>query len=167
MADVSKLLAGYAAGIREHLRVYLETDGKEAYYRDMSHVGGDPKTITLILKTVGRKSGKTRLAPLLFNYWRDEIVIVGSKGGSDEHPAWFHNLKAAETVDVQVRDKRYRCKWRIAEGAERAKIWPFMVDYYPEYRSYQARTEREIPVVVLTPVEELKEKFVLESSEEG
>ena len=166
MSDISEFLTEVSAGIKEHLRLYIETDGKEGYYKDMSHhpEGGDPKSITLVLRTIGRKTGRTLLAPLLYNHWKDEFVIVASKGGGDENPGWFYNVTAADMVDVQVKNRRYRCAWRIAAGAERARIWSFMVDYYPPYRTYQARTKREIPVLILTPVEELQEKFVLGSA---
>jgi deazaflavin-dependent oxidoreductase (nitroreductase family) len=166
MADVNAFFAEWAAEIKEHLQTYIRTDGKEGYYRDMSGApgGGDPKSITLILRTRGRKSGETRLAPLLYNHWKDDFVIVASKAGADEHPSWFLNMTAAKAVDVQIKNRRYRCTWRVSEGDERAKIWPFMVDYYPPFDTYQARTQREIPVVVLTPVEEIEEKFELGSS---
>jgi deazaflavin-dependent oxidoreductase (nitroreductase family) len=166
MANVNGFFAEVAAQIKEHLQTYIKTDGKEGYYRDLSGApgGGDPKSITLILRTRGRKSGETRLTPLLYNHWKDEFVIVASKAGADEHPAWFLNMTAAKAVDVQIKNRRYRCTWRVSEGAERAKIWPFMVGYYPPFHAYQARTQREIPVVVLTPVEEIEEKFELGSS---
>jgi deazaflavin-dependent oxidoreductase (nitroreductase family) len=163
MADVSKFLAAAAPGIKQHLRRYIETDGADGYYRDMSAGGGNSRSTTLILKTIGRKSGRVLLAPLLFNVWKSEWVIVASKAGNDAHPGWFYNLTAADEVAVQVRDKRYRCKWRIAEGAEREAVWSFMVDYYPPYRDYQSRTTRQIPVVVLTPLAEIPERFVLEA----
>ena len=166
MADMTEFLITVAPGIKQHLKAYIESDGKEGYYADMSGnpEGGDPKSITLVLKTIGRKTGRELLAPLLYNHWKDEFLIVASKGGSDVHPGWYYNLTAADHVDVQVRDRRWRCTWRIAEGKERERMWPYMADYYPPYYTYQSRTDREIPVVVLTPVEELKEKFVLGDS---
>jgi deazaflavin-dependent oxidoreductase (nitroreductase family) len=161
MADMTEFLKEVAAGIEDHLRLYIQTDGgDEAYYRDMGPLGGDPKTKTLVLKTLGRKSGKPQLAPLIYNTWGDGFIIVASKGGADSQPAWFYNITAAETVTVQVRDKRYRCTWRIAEGVERETLWRFMSGYYPPYLEYQARTDREIPVVLLTPVAEDSEPFV-------
>jgi deazaflavin-dependent oxidoreductase (nitroreductase family) len=164
MADVSKLLTAVAPGIKQHLRRYIETDGADGYYRDMSEGGGSPRSTTLVLKTVGRKSGRSLLAPLLFSTWKGEWVIVASKAGADTHPGWFYNLTAADEVAVQVKDKRYRCKWRIAEGAERQEIWPFMVEFYPPYHAYQSSTTREIPVVVLTPVAEIPERFAIEGA---
>jgi deazaflavin-dependent oxidoreductase (nitroreductase family) len=166
MANVDGFFAEMAAEINEHLQTYIKTDGKEGYYRDLSGApgGGDPKSVTLILRTRGRKSGEIRLTPLLYNHWKDEFVIVASKAGADEHPAWFLNMTAAKAVDVQIKNRRYRCTWRVSEGSERATIWPFMVDYYPPFNAYQARTQREIPVVVLTPGEEIEEKFELSAS---
>ncbi len=149
MADVSEYLAKAADAIRQHLEDYLRTDGAIGYERTTPGIGGAPIKIHLILKTVGRKSGKTFLTPLLFNHWNNEWVIVASKGGSDEHPAWFLNLIAAETVDVQIKDKRYRCAWRIADGDERENIWRFMADYFPPYDTYQAGAARQIPLVML------------------
>lgn len=165
-SEISEFLKMVAAGIQEHLKTYIETDGAdEAYYRDMSAQGGDPKSKTLVLKTIGRKSGKEQLAPLLYNTWGDDLIIVASKGGADESPGWYHNLVARPEVAVQVRDKRYRCTARIAEGAERETLWRFMSGYYPAYLDYQSKTSRQIPVVVLTPGEEIRERFVWRSGE--
>jgi deazaflavin-dependent oxidoreductase (nitroreductase family) len=152
MADVSDY-------IRSHLKSYLETDGADGYERSVPGLGG-PR-VHLILKTIGRKSGAAYLTPLLFNDWGDEWVIVASKAGADDHPAWFLNLSAAKTADVQIKDKRYRCTWRIAEGDERARIWKFLVDYFPPYDSYQAATPRHIPVVMLKKTAEVEERFTL------
>ena len=158
---VAKFLKVAAAGIQDHLKLYLETDGgDEAYFRDMSAQGGDPKSTTLLLRTTGRKTGREQIAPLLYNTWGDDLIIVASKGGFDQHPAWFLNLCAMPDVVVQVRYKRFRCTWRIAEGAERETLWRFMSGYYPAYPEYQKQTSRQIPVVVLTPVEQVEEEFV-------
>jgi len=165
MADVVEHLKTVADRIQEHLRQYIESDGREGYYYDASHnPGADPRSLALVLRTIGRKSGKTQLAPLIFNWWKDEAVIVASKGGSDQHPAWYLNLVAQNTVDVQIKNKRYRCTWRIAEGEERQRIWNYMADYFPPYRDYQKRTTREIPVVLLAPGDEIEEKFDLGDS---
>ena len=164
--NLAKFVKAATENIQEHLKLYIETDGgDEAYRRDMSPQGGDPKTKTLVLKTVGRKSGRDVLAPLIFNTWGDDLIVVASKGGSDQSPAWYLNLVANPEVVVQVRDKRYRCTARVAEGDERAKLWRFMAGYYPPYLEYQARTSRKIPVVVLTPGEEVAQKFVWHEGE--
>jgi deazaflavin-dependent oxidoreductase (nitroreductase family) len=82
-------------------------------------------------------------------------VVVASKGGSDEHPAWYLNLKAAPEVDVQIATQAYNASWREPEGAERQKIWDFMVDCHPFYTDYQASTARLIPVVMLQPLKQI------------
>ena len=156
MADVTAFFASMAPDLQQHLERYLESDGELD-----AHPGDPGNRPCLILKTVGRKSGHTRLNPLLMQPWGDEFVIVASKGGSDQHPAWYLNLSAADEVAIQVKNKRYRCKWRVAEGQEREKIWAFMIEFFPSYDSYQASTDRVIPVVVLTPIETIKEKFTL------
>ena len=114
-----------------------------------------------MLKTIGRKSGRTNLAPLLYNTWGDGFVLVASKSGSDTSPAWFHNTLAAAEVAVQVRDRRYRCTWRVVDGVERKNLWRYMSGYFPPYLEYQARTQRQIPVILLTPVGEIDEPFDL------
>ena len=159
MADVSEFMAKAADAIRQHLKDYLETDGAIGYERPTPGIGGPPIKIHLILRTIGRKSGAARLTPLLFNHWNDEFAIVASKGGADEHPGWFLNMSAAETVDVQIRNERYRCTWRIAEGEERESLWRFMADYFPPYDTYQAVAARQIPVVLLKQVGNIEGRF--------
>jgi deazaflavin-dependent oxidoreductase (nitroreductase family) len=160
MADMTEFLRLGAASIEEHTKLYVETDGgRESHLRDMTPMGGRADTKTLLLKTIGRKSGVAQLAPLIYDDHGDDFVIVASKAGNDTPPAWFLNITAADEVAAQVGPKRYRCKWRIAQGAERDALWRHMADYYPPYLEYQARTDREIPVVVLTPLGEIAEKF--------
>jgi deazaflavin-dependent oxidoreductase (nitroreductase family) len=161
MADMTEFLRAGAAGIEEHAKLYVETDGSdEAHYRDMTPMGGHANTTCLLLRTIGRKTGQPRLAALIYKARGEDFVIVASKAGNDAPPPWLLNIEAAKTVDVQVGPKRHRCSWRIAEGAERDALWKTMADYYPPYLEYQARTERRIPIVVLTPVGEIAEKFV-------
>ena len=76
-----------------------------------------------------------------------------SKGGMPTHPAWYLNLCAQPEVKVQVATKKLRARARTAQGAERASLWQQMAKIYPPYDDYQKRTEREIPVVVLDPVD--------------
>jgi deazaflavin-dependent oxidoreductase (nitroreductase family) len=161
LADISEFMKSAVAGIREHLRSYLATDGEDGYLRDMRHGRGSEQATCLILKTIGRRSGRPYLVPLLFDKWNDEFVIVASKAGADEHPAWYLNLTASDEVAIQVKDKRYRCEWRVAEGGERRQAWKIMTDCFPGYDDYQSLTEREIPVVVLTPTGPIEEKFSL------
>lgn len=126
----------------EHVRVYRETDGERGY-----HWRG---TTILLLTTTGRTSGEPRTTPLIHRVDDGRWVIVASKGGTPEHPAWFLNLEAEPDATIQVRDEEIPVRMSVAEGAERARLWALMAEVWPEYDSYQARTEREIPVVVLT-----------------
>lgn len=127
----------------EHVRRYRETDG------DVGHVWRNGSTIAL-LTTKGRKSGEDRTHPLIYGSdGSGTIAVVASKGGSDEHPAWYMNLKADPDVEVQVLDDVYRANARDANDSERAHWWPIMTAQWPAYDDYQLKTERRIPVVLL------------------
>ena len=104
----------------------------------------------LLLHHVGRRSGEERVTPLLYLPDGDDLVIVGSMGGTPKHPAWFHNLTAQPETEVEVGRERRRVRARVAGPDERERLWPRLVEHYPAFRAYQARTEREIPVVILT-----------------
>jgi deazaflavin-dependent oxidoreductase (nitroreductase family) len=80
-------------------------------------------------------------------------VICASKGGADDSPQWYHNILASRTVDFQVATQAFRASWREPHGAEREKVWAFMVDSYPFYGIYQTRTARIIPLVMMKAIE--------------
>jgi deazaflavin-dependent oxidoreductase (nitroreductase family) len=105
----------------------------------------------LLLNHVGAKSGKQRTNPLAYLRDGDDLVIVASKGGSARNPAWFHNLRANPDTSVQVGPERRAVHARVANAAERERLWPKVLDVYSGYRGYQERTEREIPLVILEP----------------
>ena len=108
---------------------------------------------TLLLTTTGRKSGSALTLPLIFGHWGpDEYVVVASKGGAPTHPAWYLNLQSNPEVEVQVKGDKFTARAHTAGGAERAALWPKMVEIYAPYEDYQAKTERQIPVVVLKKV---------------
>jgi deazaflavin-dependent oxidoreductase (nitroreductase family) len=111
-------------------------------------LGGAP---VLLLTTIGRKSGKERTKPLLYLAGETGLVVVASYGGAPTHPAWFLNLEATPDVWVQIKRERRPMRARRATPEEREQLWPRVVDLYPSYESYQRRTTREIPVVVLEP----------------
>jgi deazaflavin-dependent oxidoreductase (nitroreductase family) len=108
----------------------------------------------LELTTIGRKSGQPRAvmltAPVVEG---DNVVIVASKGGNDEHPAWYLNLRDNPDVKVSMggpgNPKPYKAT--IADEAERARLWPKITADHKNYAGYQKKTDREIPVVVLSP----------------
>ncbi|HSI80264.1 MAG TPA: nitroreductase family deazaflavin-dependent oxidoreductase [Solirubrobacterales bacterium] len=105
----------------------------------------------LLLEHVGAKSGRRRTTPLLYIRDGDNVAVIASKGGFPRHPAWFHNLRAHPEVEIQVGSERRAVRARVAAGAERERLWRQAVEHYRPYADYQARTDREIPVVVLEP----------------
>ena len=106
---------------------------------------------SLLLDHVGAKSGTKRTSPLAYVSDGDNVVLVASKGGHPEHPAWFHNLRANPDVTIQVGTKRRPVHARVATAEERERLWPKVVAAYGGYAGYQQRTEREIPLVILEP----------------
>ncbi|MGH8861213.1 MAG: nitroreductase family deazaflavin-dependent oxidoreductase [Jatrophihabitantaceae bacterium] len=129
----------------EHVRRYQETDGAEGY-----HWKND--TTILLLTTTGRKSGEDRTNALIYRDWEDKQLIVASKGGADTPPAWFLNLEKRPEVTVQIKDDRFSARARVANDDEKASMWEHMVQVWPDYANYQARTDRPIPVIVLERV---------------
>lgn len=109
----------------------------------------------LLLTTTGAKSGQTRVNPLAFTRDGDNYVIIASKGGAPSHPDWFHNVVAHPDVSVEVstRDgiRRFAARARVAEGAERERLYAAQAAVMPGFADYQRKTARQIPVVVLEP----------------
>jgi deazaflavin-dependent oxidoreductase (nitroreductase family) len=127
---------------QDHVKRYEETDGEEGYdWRNGTSI--------LILATKGRKSGETRKTPLIFEENDGDYLIVASKGGSDEPPAWYLNLRDDPEVGVQVKGDKFSAKARTADPDEKPELWQKMTAVWPDYDDYQKRTDREIPVVVL------------------
>ena len=137
MADPDDELFG-----AEHVRIYRETGGEHGY-----HWRG---TTILLLTTEGRSSGEPRTTPLIHRVDDGRWIVVASKGGAPQHPAWYENLVANPEVTIQVRAEEIPVTATTAEGEERARLWPLMVEVWPSYEDYAAKTEREIPLVVLT-----------------
>jgi F420H(2)-dependent quinone reductase len=105
----------------------------------------------LLLDHVGARSGARRTSPLLYIEDDGDLVVVASKGGFPRHPAWFHNLRANPETTVQVGGEVRPVRARVAGAAERERLWPRVVAAYSGYEDYSARTEREIPLVILEP----------------
>lgn len=123
-----------------------------AYRLSNGRIGGDYRGApVLLLHHSGRKTGKPRVSPLLYLPDGDDLVVVASKGGSHKHPAWFLNLREMPDTTVEVDGETRGVKVRVASEAEKQRLWPRVVDLYGDYAKYQARTEREIPLVVLSP----------------
>ena len=126
----------------EHVRVYRETGGERGY-----HWRG---TAILLLTTTGRRSGEPRTTPLIHRVDDGRWIVVASKGGTPEHPAWFANLEADPEATIQVKDEEIPVRASVAEGEERTRLWAAMAEVWPDYDAYQERTDRRIPIVVLT-----------------
>jgi len=126
----------------EHVRVYRETAGERGY-----HWRG---TTILLLTTTGRRTGEPRTTPLIHRADGDRWVIVASKGGAPEHPDWYENLLAGPDASIQVLGEEIPVHAEDAAGEERSRLWALMAEVWPAYDDYQARTDREIPVVILS-----------------
>lgn len=141
MAEVSDSPVSWVA---EHTRRYLESGGEDGHeWR--------PGVPTLLLTTVGRKSGAKRRTALIYGRDTADYVVVASNGGAPRHPAWYLNLDANPEVEIQVFDKVVPATAGAVRGAERERLWALMREVWPAYDPDQTRTDREIPVVVLTP----------------
>jgi deazaflavin-dependent oxidoreductase (nitroreductase family) len=130
----------------EHVARYLETDGAEGH-------DWQKGTSILVLFTKGRKSGEQRSHALIYRTWDADgdtkYLVVASKGGAPQPPAWFLNLQADPDVEVQVKADRFRARARVATPQEKPAMWKHMAEVWPDYDDYQTKTDREIPVVVL------------------
>lgn len=122
------------------------------YKTSRGRIGGTAYGAPIALvESVGRKSGKRRTHPLICRADGENLVLVASKGGIDRNPAWYLNLKANPETTAWWKGRKRRFRARDATDAERERLWPMMVAIYRPYESYQRRTERKIPVVVLEP----------------
>ncbi len=104
-----------------------------------------------LLTTTGRRTGKRHTVPLLYLRDGDSVVVIASYGGRRHHPEWYQNLMAEPAAELQILDNRLQVTARTADAAERAQWWPRIVTAYSDYALYQSKTDREIPVVFLTP----------------
>jgi len=126
----------------EHVKVYRETNGEQGYLWNGAPI--------LLLTTTGRKSGEARTSALIFGRDGDDLLLVASQGGAPTHPNWYHNLSADPDVEVQVQGDVFPATARTASDDEKARLWSIVTEVWPNYDSYQERTDRQIPVVVLT-----------------
>ena len=112
-------------------------------------MGGRP---ILLLTTVGRKSGKERVTPLLYLPEGDHFVVIASNWGEANHPMWWLNLQANPRAKIQVGRKTIPVTARRASPEERQRLWPVITSKYSNYADYQKGITREIPVIILTPI---------------
>lgn len=129
---------------QEHVDRYRATGGEEGHDWNGSQV--------LILTTTGRRSGEKRETPLIYGRSGDNYLVVASKGGADEPPAWYLNLRENPEAEIQLWADLIKARARDATPEERPELWKTMVGHWAAYDEYQTKTDREIPVVVLEPV---------------
>ncbi|MFO1082358.1 MAG: nitroreductase family deazaflavin-dependent oxidoreductase [Reyranellaceae bacterium] len=138
----------------DHTHKYLSSGGTEGHIYKISPPGyGDLEVPALLLTTTGRKSGERYIFPLFYGKTGNSYIIVASKGGAPEHPGWYRNLLANPEAEIQVGTQKLKVRARTASGGERGKLWDEAIKFWPPYTDYQKKTEREIPVVVLDPVQ--------------
>jgi deazaflavin-dependent oxidoreductase (nitroreductase family) len=127
----------------DHIRAYRESGGEVGYLWN-----GVP---TLLLTTTGRRTGAERTSALIFARDDDDYLVVASKGGMPSHPMWYLNLQANPQAKIQVKADEFAVVARTASADEKPRLWKVVTDVWPNYDVYQSRTDRDIPVVVLSP----------------
>jgi F420H(2)-dependent quinone reductase len=130
--------------MRGHAAVYRATGGRVG-----GRLPGLPSL--LLLDHVGARSGKKRTTPLVYMPDGDNLLIVASKGGHPQNPAWLHNLRSHPETEIQISGERRKVRAREATAQERRLLWPKAAKYNPHWGRYRARTSREIPLVLLEP----------------
>jgi deazaflavin-dependent oxidoreductase (nitroreductase family) len=145
--------AGTAEWAGQHRKLYLDSGGEQGHVMDITGAGGFPFATHCLIRYVGRKSGRTMINGLCYGSIGGEVVICASKGGAPDNPQWYGNILASPTVDFQIATQAFRATWREPDGAEREKVWAFMVDCFPFYATYQARTPRVIPLLMMKSTE--------------
>ena len=134
--------------VREQVERYEGSGGKEGTtLRDT----GLP---VIIVTYTGKKTGAMRKAPLMRVVTDDgKYVLVASKGGAPQNPAWYHSLRTQSEVTIRDRERVFQARLReVADPAERARLWEAAVKAYPPYAEYQQRTSRQIPVFAAEPI---------------
>jgi deazaflavin-dependent oxidoreductase (nitroreductase family) len=129
---------------REQAEKYMESGGTEG-----TELQGKP---VILLTTIGAKSGKLRKTPLMRVEHDGEYAIVASLGGAPKNPVWYHNVKTNPRVELQDGPVSKEYEAREVLGDEKAVWWERAVAVWPDYAEYQKKTDRQIPVFVLTPV---------------
>jgi F420H(2)-dependent quinone reductase len=131
-------------GSRLHVFLYKLTGGKAQM----------AKYPTMLLTVRGRKTGKLRTTPLIYVKDEDRYVIAAAYSGSDRNPVWWLNLQANPEAELQVMNNRMKVRAGLAQLDEREKLWQRLSNMYPYFTDYEARTSREIPIIVLTPLKD-------------
>lgn len=130
--------------VSKHIQLYVESGGAQGHLWNGHY--------NLLLTTRGRKTGELRRTALIYGKDGDRYIIVGSNGGSAKHPLWYQNLLADPEVTLQVGPDVFTARASTAGPDEKPALWKMMATKFPTYDSYQRKTKREIPVVILQPV---------------
>ena len=141
--------------LRNHRHTYLSSGGSKGHLINLTFSGGHGFSPHLLLRCIGRNSGKVYINPLFYGIIGGEVAIVASKGGADVHPDWYLNLIARDDITFQIGTQAFRGTWREPRGSERDAAWNFMVGNNPSFVKYQASTSRLIPIVLLRMIEEI------------
>ena len=138
-----RIAAFQRTATRFHILLFRSTNGL---------IGGRIGGPVLLLNTTGRKSGRRRTTPLVYLRDGENFVVVASNGGSSTPPAWWLNLRADPDATVELAGRGpLRVRAEDAEGEEKRRLWSRLLEMYSGYEGYQAKTDREIPVVILRP----------------
>ena len=137
-------------GAKAQVKVFKLTNGRVGNKWRIG-AGWKNPVPTLLLDHVGRKSGTVFTTPLLYLVDGADLIVVGSQGGLPKNPQWVANLKATPDTTVHLKGGRRDVRAHVADEVERARLWPLLVDLYADFATYQATTDRVIPVVVLSP----------------
>ena len=149
----SKLAPNLPDWMIKHATRYLSSGGTDGHmYKTTVPGRGEAIVPSLLLTTIGRKSGDKFIFPLYYGTDKDSYFIIASKGGAPEHPGWYRNILAHPEVEIQVGTNKMKARARTVEGEERLRLWKKALEFWPPYADYQLKTEREIPVVVLDPI---------------
>jgi deazaflavin-dependent oxidoreductase (nitroreductase family) len=150
----TKLAPKMPQWMRDHVHQYLSSGGAEGHMYTIKSPNVPERSVpSLLLTTVGRKSGERFLFPLFYGRSGDGYFVVASKGGAPKHPIWYLNLLANPEVEIQVGTTKMQARARTASGSERAELWEQAIQVWPPYADYQRKAEgREIPIVVLDPI---------------
>lgn len=130
--------------IAEHARTYAATGGQQGHLWNGAS--------TLLLTTTGRKTGIPRRTPLIYGRHHGGYLVVASNAGANDHPDWYLNLLKNPHATMQILDRVITARARPVAGAERLTCWAIMTARWPDYDTYQSRSSRVIPVILLEPV---------------
>lgn len=143
-ASSEKVFDSPTGWVRSHVQEYVESDGKKGHlWRGLP---------TLVLTTRGRRSGKLRRTGLIYGRDGNNFLLVASNGGALNHPFWYLNLVDDRNVELQVGADKFAARARTATPKEKPRLWRLMSKIFPQYDKYQAKADRDIPLVIVEPI---------------